>query len=87
MTLWLLGGTRHVGSIGLDIHTMLVTGVFALIGYELILFAAFIKIFGMRAGFLPADRRTERFFRIATLGTGLLGGWAMEIVGLAPGRL
>jgi hypothetical protein len=82
-TLWLLGGTRHIGSIGLDVHTMLVSGVFALIGYELILFAAFIKIFGMRAGFLPSDRRTERFFQVATLEKGLIAGGVITLAGFA----
>jgi hypothetical protein len=83
VTVWLLGGTRHIGSIGLDVHTMLVSGIFALIGYELILFAAFIKIFGMRAGFLPSDRRTESFFRVATLEKGLLMGGALTLAGFA----
>ncbi len=81
MTLWLVGGTRHVGSVGLDIHTMLVTGVFALIGYELVLFGAFIKVFGMRAGFLPSDRRVESFFRVATLEKGLLAGAILTLTG------
>ena len=83
MTLWLLGGTRYVGSIGLDIHTMLVSGVFALIGYELMLFGAFIKVFGMRAGFLPSSRRTDSFFRVASLEKGLLLGGVLTITGLA----
>jgi glycosyltransferase involved in cell wall biosynthesis len=81
MTLWLLGGTRYVGSVGLDIHTMLVSGVFALIGYELMLFGAFIKVFGMRAGFLPSSRRTDSFFRVATLEKGLLLGGVLTVVG------
>jgi glycosyltransferase involved in cell wall biosynthesis len=83
MTLWLLGGTRYIGSIGLDIHTMLVTGIFALIGYELMLFGAFIKVFGMRAGFLPSSRRTDSFFRVATLEKGLLVGGVVTVTGLA----
>ena len=83
MTLWLVGGTRYVGSVGLDIHTMLVSGVFALIGYELMLFGAFIKVFGMRAGFLPSSRRTDSFFRVATLEKGLLFGGALTLTGLA----
>ena len=83
MTLWLLGGTRYVGSVGLDIHTMLVSGVFALIGYELMLFGAFIKVFGMRAGVLPSSRRTDSFFRVATLEKGLLFGGALTLTGLA----
>lgn len=83
MTLWLLGGTRYVGAVGLDIHTMLVSGVFALIGYELMLFGAFIKVFGMRAGFLPSSRRTDNFFRIVTLEKGLLFGGVLAATGSA----
>jgi glycosyltransferase involved in cell wall biosynthesis len=83
MTLWLLGGTRYIGAVGLDIHTMLVSGVFALIGYELMLFGAFIKVFGMRAGFLPSSRRTDSFFRVATLEKGLLVGGVVTVTGLA----
>jgi glycosyltransferase involved in cell wall biosynthesis len=83
VTLWLLGGPRQVGPIGLDIHTMLVSGVLALTGYQLVFFAAFIKIFGMRAGFLPLDRRMESFFRVATLEKGLLLGAVLALAGLA----
>jgi glycosyltransferase involved in cell wall biosynthesis len=83
MTLWLVGGTRYLGSVGLDIHTMLVSGVFALIGYELVLFGAFIKVFGMRAGFLPSSRRMDSFFRVASLEKGLLLGGALTLIGSA----
>jgi glycosyltransferase involved in cell wall biosynthesis len=83
VTLWLLGGTRHVGPIGLDIHTMLVSGAVAVSGYQLVIFATFIKIFGMRAGLLPPDRRMESFFRVATLEKGLLLGGALTVGGFA----
>ena len=82
MTLWLLGGVRYIGSIGFDVHTMLVSSVIVLIGYELVLFAAFTKIFGMRAGFLPPDHRMDRFFRVATLEKGLLFGGSLTLTGL-----
>jgi glycosyltransferase involved in cell wall biosynthesis len=82
VTLWLLGGTRQIGSIGLDIHTMLVSGVLALTGYQLVIFAAFIKIFGMRAGFLPLDPRAESFFRVATLEKGVLVGLILAVGGI-----
>jgi uncharacterized membrane protein YidH (DUF202 family) len=62
---------------------MLVSGVLALSGYQLVIFAAFIKIFGMRAGFLPLDRRMESFFRVATLEKGLLLGAILALTGLA----
>ena len=47
-------GTRlRVGGLRLDIHTLLVAGFLALLGYQLVLFAVFTKIFAIRAGFHP----------------------------------
>jgi glycosyltransferase involved in cell wall biosynthesis len=82
VTLWLLGGTRYLGPIGLDIHTMLVSGVVALSGYQLVIFGAFIKTFGVRAGFLPLDARMERLYRVATLEKGLLLGAVLMLAGV-----
>ena len=41
LPLWLLGGTRYIGSVGLDIHTLLTAGFVTLLGYQLIIFAVF----------------------------------------------
>jgi glycosyltransferase involved in cell wall biosynthesis len=79
---WLIGGPRRVGSLGLDIHTLLVAGVMCLIGYQLIVFAAFTKIFAIREGFHPPSRRLNRLFPYVTLEVGLLAGCLMTLVGL-----
>ena len=60
---------------------MLVSGVFALMGYELVLFVVFMKIFATR-GFLLPDCRLEQAFRIATLEMAAAGG-ALALAGMA----
>src|SRR5258706_1616175 len=70
----LLGGPLHVAGVRLDIHTLLVAGFLALIGYQLVLFAVFTKIFAVRTGFHPPHPMLEAVFRYVTLEVGLAAG-------------
>jgi glycosyltransferase involved in cell wall biosynthesis len=78
----LLGGPLHVAGVRLDIHTLLVAGFLALIGYQLVLFAVFTKIFAVRMGFHPPHPVLERLFRYITLEVGLLAGVLMVVAGI-----
>lgn len=78
----LIPGPVHVGGVRLDIHTLLVAGFLALLGYQLVLFAVFTKIFAIRAGFHPPHPVLENVFRYVTLEVGLLAGALMVVVGL-----
>jgi glycosyltransferase involved in cell wall biosynthesis len=78
----LIPGPLHVGGVRLDIHTLLVAGFLALLGYQLVLFAVFTKIFAIRAGFHPPHELLERTFRYITLEVGLAAGALMALVGL-----
>jgi len=78
----LLGGPLHVAGVRLDIHTLLVAGFLALIGYQLVLFAVFTKIFAVRMGFHPPHPVLERLFRYITLEVGLLAGGLMVLAGI-----
>jgi glycosyltransferase involved in cell wall biosynthesis len=78
----LLGGPLHVAGVRLDIHTLLVAGFLALIGYQLVLFAVFTKIFAVRMGFHPPHPVLERLFRYITLEVGLLAGALMVLAGI-----
>jgi glycosyltransferase involved in cell wall biosynthesis len=74
-----LPGVR-IGRATFDVHTLLFASLALLAGQQAISFALFAKTFAIGEGLLPLDRRTERFFRIATLERGLLlGGVAMAI--------
>ena len=79
----LLGGPLHVAGVRLDIHTLLVAGFLSLIGYQLVLFAVFTKIFAVRMGFHPPHPVLESMFKYITLEVGLLAGTLMVLAGIA----
>jgi len=78
----LLPGPLHVAGVRLDIHTLLVAGFLALIGYQLVLFAVFTKIFAVRMGFHPPHPVLEGLFKYITLEVGLLAGALMVLAGI-----
>jgi hypothetical protein len=78
----LLGGPIYVGTLRLDIHTLLVAGFVALAGYQLVLFALFTKIFAIRTGFHPPYPPLESLSRYLTLEVGLAAGALMVVVGV-----
>jgi glycosyltransferase involved in cell wall biosynthesis len=88
VTSLLLGGALEigpvrVGSFGLDIHTLLLAGFGCLIGYQVVLFAVFTKVFAMREGFHPPNRTYTTMFRYITLESGLVVGALMFLLGAA----
>ncbi len=79
--LWLLGGPRSIGPVKLDIHTLLVAGFACLLGYQLVVFAAFTKVFAITEGLHPPNRLMNRLFRYLTLETGVVSGLVTSIAG------
>jgi glycosyltransferase involved in cell wall biosynthesis len=78
----LIPGPLHVGGVRLDVHTLLVASFLALLGYQLVLFAVFTKIFAVRTGFHPPHPLLEAVFRYVTLEVGLAAGFLMVLGGL-----
>ena len=78
----LLPGPLAVGGIRLDIHTMLIAGFLALLGYQLVLFAVFTKFFAIRVGFHPPHPALQSLFRYMTLEVGLAAGSLLALIGL-----
>jgi glycosyltransferase involved in cell wall biosynthesis len=78
----LVAGPLLVGGVRLDIHTLLVAGFLSLVGYQLVLFAVFTKIFAVRMGFHPPHPALQRLFRYVTLEVGLLAGALMVVAGI-----
>jgi glycosyltransferase involved in cell wall biosynthesis len=79
---WLLPGPRVVHGIGLDVHTLLYAFVFILLGFQLVAFAVFTKVFAISEGLLPEDPRLNRVFRHITLETGLAVGGLLIVLGI-----
>ena len=75
-------GPQQVGAVQLDIHTLLLAGFACLIGYQLIVFAVFTKVFAMEQGFHPPNPAYRAMFRYVKLETGLLLGALTVLAGL-----
>jgi len=82
VALWLLPGTRRVGHIFFDIHTLLYSVVAILTGFQAVLFAFFTKVFAITEGLLPDDPRLTKAFQIFNLEKGLLVGAGLLIAGI-----
>jgi glycosyltransferase involved in cell wall biosynthesis len=79
--LWLLPAPRTVGSVTLDVHTILYGAAFVLLGFQAIAFAVFTKLFAISEGLLPPDPLLDKLFRYMTLEVGLAAGAALIIFG------
>jgi len=75
-------GPKAVGPVTFDIHTLLLAGFACLIGYQLIVFAVFTKVFAMQQGFHPPNPGYRAMFRYVQLETGLLIGGLLLALGL-----
>jgi glycosyltransferase involved in cell wall biosynthesis len=80
--LLLLPGRREFHGIGFDVHTLLYAFISVLLGFQLIAFATFTKVFAITEGLLPEDPRFNRVFRWITLETGLLVGGVLMLLGV-----
>jgi glycosyltransferase involved in cell wall biosynthesis len=74
-TFWFVFGPR--------IHTLLYSSAATIIGFQLVSFALFTKVFGTNEGLLPKDRRLNRFFRYFNLESGLIASGILILFGLA----
>jgi hypothetical protein len=81
--LWLLPGIRHVGMVGIDVHTMIYAGFALVAGFQSVVFAVFTKVFAISEGLLPPDRQLDKVFKYITLEIGLAVGFTIAAIGVA----
>ena len=72
--IWLLPGPQTVGNVVFDFHTLAYGFGAILVGFQLMAFAVFTKVFAITEGLLPEDPRLNRMFDYIKLETGLLFG-------------
>jgi glycosyltransferase involved in cell wall biosynthesis len=77
-----LPGLQALG-VTFDAHTLLFASLFAICGYQAVLFAVMTKTFTIAEGLLPMDARMERAYRLVTLERGLLAGALAMLAGIA----
>jgi glycosyltransferase involved in cell wall biosynthesis len=68
------GGPLALGQIHAERNSMLVSGMFMLVGYQAVFFGLFTKIYSQLMGLRPEDTRLERWFKLFSLEKGLLFG-------------
>jgi len=79
--IWLLPSPQRVGDIVFDFHTLAYGFGAILVGFQLLAFAVFTKVFAITEGLLPEDPRLHRMFGYIKLETGLLVGSLCVVLG------
>ena len=80
---FLLPGPRMIGGIHFDVHTLLYAFAAVLLGFQLVAFAVFTKVFAIEEGLLPEDPRLNQVLKYITLETGLALGGLLVFLGIA----
>jgi glycosyltransferase involved in cell wall biosynthesis len=65
-----------------DAHTLLVSSLAIICGYQAVLFGVFTKVFAVSEGLMPPDERLERLGQRVTLEHGLLIGALCTVLGI-----
>jgi glycosyltransferase involved in cell wall biosynthesis len=71
-----------VARISLDVHTLVVSSLLCLVGYQLVIFALFTKVFAVTEHLHPMPPTLGRLFEYLTLEVGLACGAFLSTVGL-----
>jgi len=66
----------------LDIHTLLYTSSFLLVGFQFIVFYALTKVYAVENGLLPKSNRYHKLFHFINLEKGLVLGLILIFIGL-----
>jgi hypothetical protein len=82
MGAWLLRGPERIGTVTLDVNTLLFCAAGVLVGVQAVLFWIFAKVFASSEGLLPPDERLDTLFRYLNLEVGIIIGGITFLVGL-----
>jgi hypothetical protein len=70
-----------IGGIELNVGTLMMACMAVIVGFQLIAFAFFTRVFAVAEGLLPDDPKFARVFKIFTLEKGIVAGLAVLLVG------
>jgi glycosyltransferase involved in cell wall biosynthesis len=76
-------GPLNVGSVRLDIHTLVAAGLMLIVGYQAMVAGAAMRIFTLTEEIGPPSEFLQRAFRVFTLERGVVAGVLMCIAGAA----
>ncbi len=72
-----------IGTVTFDTNTLLASAIGMIIGFQLLSFALFTKMFAIAEGLLPEDQQTRKILDSLSLEAGLIIGLACSIVGFS----
>jgi glycosyltransferase involved in cell wall biosynthesis len=81
LVLWLMPGPRFAGKVGLDVHTMALGMMLALVGVHIISIGLFVKVFSYTEKLARNQHCLEHWLKRIKLEHGLLLGIAMAAAG------
>ncbi|MDH3597073.1 MAG: glycosyltransferase family 2 protein [Rhodospirillales bacterium] len=81
--LWLAAGPRSVGSLVLDVNTLVYAAAALICGFQAVTFAVFAKVFAINARLLPPDPRIASLTRLFSMEVGIVLGGLLLVAGLA----
>ncbi|MGH7941129.1 MAG: glycosyltransferase family 2 protein [Limisphaerales bacterium] len=73
----------RIGAVTLNVGTLTVSCMTAIVGFQLVAFAFFTKVFAIAEGLLPEDPKLTHLLRLFSLEKGILAGVALFLFGLA----
>ncbi len=79
---WILPGQRTLAGVHLDVHTLLFSSLAMLVGYQLVIFAVFTRLFAASEGLVPGHDRLTRLFRRFSLERGIVAALAVSAIGI-----
>ena len=78
----LVFGPVKFGQVNFDINTLLISALAILLGFQLMSFALFTRVFATTQKLLPENRRLSRLTSIVTLEIGIIVGIVVLLLGL-----
>lgn len=81
-SLVLMVGPLRIGSIGLDIGTMMLAMGVSVVGYQAVVFALLSKVYALHEGFLPASERFDVFQKRLNFENVIVGGIGIFVLGV-----
>lgn len=82
LMLWLTAGPRQLGEVTVDVHTMMLGGLWLVLGYQILWMWAFARIHGWISGLLPVKTFSPKTFDIFNLERGLILGGLLTVGGI-----
>ena len=80
--IWLIPGAQSIGSVTFDIHTLLLSGVAVMLGFNMLLFSLLSQRSSSIHGLLPRDARFEKLLHVITLERLLVAGGLLTLLGI-----